>query len=375
MSWKQRHRSIQIRLMLSQNRTLLIIVAVWMAASFAILTAQTQDPLTAARILCFFQEDKSPFGFFYASMTDFVVFGLVVSVVMVDLQRQYRPEQTCRILAGEVTDHAVVISFTNVGKRAYELFTERDVPCVVIEEDREVVEDLVREGRPLVLGNGRHESDLLAANVPRAHVVLVACDDLETVMVTCSLVRELNPTCTLISRCYEDDIGEVLAKRYNVKIISTSKMAAEHIKAYAVKHHVKKAIIVGCNSIGRRLIGVMKNLQVAYHIIQDDRKAVDDLADEEPFLFGKFSDRDLLQAAGVSEVDLVVLTEDDLSKTLPCIDRVRQKNTSCKVICRVFHEDAAAMVAHPPFNCDVISTSKYAIETLTAQGAFKSLGL
>jgi len=364
-----------MRLMVSQNRTLLLVVLGWLAASFFILVAQTQDPVTAARILFFFQEDKSPFGYFYASMTDFVVFGLVVSVVMVDLQRQYRPEQTCRILAGEVTDHAVIISFTNVGKRAYEMFKERDVPVVVIEEDREIVEDLVREGRPLVLGNGRHESDLFAANVPAAHVVLVACDDLETVMVTCSLVRELNPTCTLISRCYEDDIGEVLAKRYNVKIISTSRMAADHIKAYALKHRVKKAIIVGCNSIGRRLIGVMKALEIEYHILQDDRKAVDDLADEEPFLFGKFSDRDLLAAAGVSETDLVVLTEDDLSKTLPCIDRVRQKNTSCKIICRVFHEDAAAMVAHPPFNCDVISTSKYAIETLTAQGAFKSLGI
>src|SRR5690606_4749779 len=162
------------------------------------------------------------------------------------------------ILAGEVTHHAVIISYTNVGQRAYELLAERDVPVVVIEEDRQLVEGLVREGRPLVLGNGRHESDLVAANVAAARVGLVGCEDLETRMVLCDLVRELTSSCTLIARCYEDDIGDVLAKRYNVKIISTSKMAADHIKAYALKHHVKKAIIVGCNSIGRRLIQVMK---------------------------------------------------------------------------------------------------------------------
>ena len=40
------------------------------------LAVQTDDPAAALRILFFFQQDKSPFGYFYSSMTDFVVFGL-----------------------------------------------------------------------------------------------------------------------------------------------------------------------------------------------------------------------------------------------------------------------------------------------------------
>ena len=77
----------------------------------------------------------------------------------------------------------------------------------------------------------------------------------------------------------------------------------------------------------------------------------------------------------VGDADLVILTDDDLSKALTTVDEIRGMNSQCKIVCRVFHDDAADMLSSAPFKCDVISTSRYAVDQLRVQGAFKSVGL
>lgn len=375
VDYRKRSRSLHLALVLRQNSTIVFLLLAWFVLNFVVLLGLGHPLGDALKILTFFKEDGSAWGTWYRTMSDFVVFGLVVGVVMVDVQRRYRPEVTCRVLAGELENHAVVVCFSHLGQRVVEFLEQHHIPTVVIEPDRAVVEDLIRQERPLVLGNGRQRSDLEAANLKAARLVVLSADDLETNSVVASLVRQMNPDCSLIVRVFEDDIGEVLAKRYNATVISTSRLAAEFIKDYASKHNSRYCVIVGGGQMGRRLVKIMTGLNVEYRLIEESRAAVEDLMDNHPVMIGHPADKDLLAQANVPRADLVVLTDDNLSRSLPVIDHIRDLNTSCRIVCRVFHDDAADMITREPFHCDVISTSRYAVDSLARKGAFQKIGL
>ncbi len=375
MDYRKRSRSLHLALVLRQNSTIIFLLLAWFVCNFVVLIGLGHPLGESLLILTFFKDDTSAWGTWYQNMSDFVVFGLVVGVVMVDVQRRYRPEVTCRILAGELSDHAVVVSFSHLGQRVVEFLEQHNIPVAVIEPNRELVEDLIRQERPLVLGNGRQRTDLEAANLKSARLVVLSADDLETNSVVASLVRQMNPGCSLIVRVFEDDIGEVLGKRYAATVVSTSRMAAEFLKDYASKHNARYCVIVGGGQVGRRLVKVMTDLNVEFRLIEENRAVVEDLMDNHPILIGPPADSDLLEQANVPKADLVVLTDDNLSKSLPVIDHVRDMNTSCRIVCRVFHDDAADMITREPFHCDVISTSRYAVESLARKGAFKKIGL
>ncbi|MEW6278433.1 MAG: NAD-binding protein [Candidatus Eremiobacterota bacterium] len=375
MDWKRRSRQLHLSLLIKQNSGIIALLAGWFVVNFLILAGTCPDVRHALLVLTFFETPTTAWGTWYQNMSDFVIFGLVVGVVMVDVQRRYRPEVTCRVLAQEMHDHAVVLSYSHLGQRVVELLDHFHLPSVVVEADRSLVEDLIRQERPLVLGSGRQRTDLEAASVARARLVVLAPDDLETISVTASLVRQMNPDCALVCRCYDDDIGEVLAKRYKATVISVSRLAADFIKEYSAKHKVRHAVIVGGGHVGRRLVAVMKTLGAEYRLIETRREIVEDLMENEPILIGSASDPDVLREAEVERTDLVVLTDDNLSHSLPVIDHVRDMNTGTRIVCRVFQDDAADMITREPFCCDVISTSRYAVEHLARQGVFRALGV
>lgn len=68
-----------------------------------------------------------------------------------------------------------------------------------------------------------------------------------------------------------------------------------------------------------------------------------------------------------------MLCDDDLGKNLIRVDRIRDLNARTRIICRAFHDDAAAILTRPPFECLVVSSSKLAVESLARGGAFREL--
>lgn len=377
MSWKKRQRQIQIRLLFRQNLWLWLFLLAWMIVFFLVFHNEGHTSAEALAMLVFLRADSGNAAYFYTQMTQMVIFGLVVSVLMVEMQRQVRPETTCRIMAEELEGHAVIFHYSNLGKRVWQLLRDADVPVSVVEPDSARLEEMIREGYPCLVGSGRSSADLEAVNVRGARLVVVTCDDLESLAVICSLVRKQNPRCPLVARCFEDDLGEVLAKRYNATVISTTRLAAKFLKDYAARNRCQRALVVGGGQLARRMFPILQAMNCKYTCIVANHEVVDDLSDDahEIFFYGKSQDRDLLKDAGIGECDLVILSDDDLNQSLATVDRIRQLNTSCKIVCRVFHDDSADMLSHPPFNCEVISTSRYAVDHLRDAGAFAAVGL
>jgi Trk K+ transport system NAD-binding subunit len=87
------------------------------------------------------------------------------------------------------------------------------------------------------------------------------------------------------------------------------------------------------------------------------------------------SDPAEIAAAGVAEADLVVLCDDDLGDNLVRVDRIRDLNKRARIVCRAFHEDAAEILTRSPFDCIVLSTSRYAADSLARSGVFRDVGI
>jgi Trk K+ transport system NAD-binding subunit len=188
-------------------------------------------------------------------------------------------------------------------------------------------------------------------------VVVIAPVALETAAVACRIVRAANPGCRLVVRCADDDVGQILAKAYSARVLSTSKIAARFILARALRAGVRRAVVIGHNNVGRRVAEALAGERIACALIPVTE------------------DRAALAAAGVAGAELIVLADDDLGKNLVRVDRVRELNPDGLVICRVFQDDAAELLTQKPFGCVVLSTSRLAAELLADEGVFRDVGV
>jgi Trk K+ transport system NAD-binding subunit len=374
-------RRVRAQLLLEQNRAALTLVLLWFVANYLIFTLALHHPAREALLtLFYFREDPTQWGHFYMIMSDFVVFGMVVSVVATGVSRHYRPEQTCSILAESARDHVVVIGYTNLGKRVVELCHHHKVPVVVVDPERERVASLVQNEQPLVIESAAEATALRAASVHRAKLVVIAEDGVEAGAIAARKVRALAPKVALVVRCADDDVGQVLARAYEAKVISTSRLAARHVEHAASKHGPKRCVLIGNNSLSARIYSVLRPRGIDVKVLDDsEQKSKPEPGSpavaSEDIVKGAATDYDALRAAGAHDAELVVLTGDNLGHALVTCERVRDLNATARVIVRVFHEDAAAILTQAPFRAEVVSSSRHALRTLVRDGLFEPVGV
>lgn len=358
MTTKVNRYWVRLGLALRQNRGALLFIATWLLVNYGVFVRSFGMSRSAAALIAVCVTKASGgWPSAYQSFTEVVVFGVIASLVVTNVTRKYRPEETCRALAQRATDHVVVIGWTNLGRRVADLVTDGGRTVVVVEENAALVSALVSEERPLVIGSGQERGVLEDAAVRRAKVVVIATDDLETAAVASRFVREMNATCELIVRCSDDDVGAVLAKTYRARAVSTSRLAAAFIQGQALKARARAVVVLGKNSVGERVAEALAEKRIPYAFID----VTEDVAQ--------------LAAAGVAEADMVIVCDDDLGKNLVRVDRIRDLNKRTRIICRAFHDEAAEVLARAPFDCVVLSTSKHASESLARAGAFREVGI
>lgn len=372
-------RRIRARLLFVQNRAAILVVLLWFVANYFVFTlALGRSAHDALSALFYFTEDPTRWGHFYMIMSDFVVFGMVVSVVATGVSRHYRPEQTCQILAERARNHVVVVGYTNVGKRVVELCHHHGIPVVVVDADRERVATLVHHEHPLVIESGSESTALAAASVQRAKLVIIAEDGVEAGAITARRVRAIAPDVSLIVRCADDDVGQVLARAYNARIVSTSRLAAKHVEQAASKHGTRRCVLIGYNSLSARIFAALSAKGIDVKVVHDGRdkpEASAPIVPAEAIVKGAASDYEVLRAAGAHDAELVVLTGENLGHALVTCERVRDLNAQARVIVRVFHEDAAAILTQSPFRAEVVSSSRHALRSLVREGAFEPVGV
>lgn len=117
-----------------------------------------------------------------------------------DTERQY--------LQGQV----VLVGYGRVGRRIAQALAARAIPYVVVEQNRELVEDLRKDNLVSVCGNAADPEVLVQAHVAHAAMLVVATPDAVHVRQVADTARTLNPGIEIVLRTHGEVESELLRK-------------------------------------------------------------------------------------------------------------------------------------------------------------------
>ena len=104
----------------------------------------------------------------------------------------------------------VLVGYGRVGRRIAAELMARDIPFVVAEQNRELVESLREQGMAAVWGDAAEPVVLIQAHIARAKVLVVATPDTLNVRQMVENARTLNPAIETIVRSHNEDEAQLL---------------------------------------------------------------------------------------------------------------------------------------------------------------------
>ncbi|MDR1349468.1 MAG: cation:proton antiporter [Zoogloeaceae bacterium] len=117
------------------------------------------------------------------------------------------PMSTARkYLEGQV----VLVGFGRVGARIARALKAEDIPYVVVEQNRERVEDLRKRGLVAVCGNAAEPAVLIQAHIARAAMLVIASHTPMDVRAMTEIARALNPGIEIVIRTHSEDESDLM---------------------------------------------------------------------------------------------------------------------------------------------------------------------
>jgi CPA2 family monovalent cation:H+ antiporter-2 len=113
-----------------------------------------------------------------------------------------------KYLQGQV----VLVGYGRVGKRIAEALEASRIAYVVVEQNRELVEDLRQQGKVAVSGNAADPVVLVQAHVAEAAMLVVATPDPFNLRQMAETARTLNPGIEIVLRTHSEDESVLLCK-------------------------------------------------------------------------------------------------------------------------------------------------------------------
>jgi hypothetical protein len=224
---------IRAKIFLRSCRWGFAILAAWFAfGTFAFYHWERSSLSEAMKVALFIRFQPSDFWPIYSIWGQWVVFGVVISLFVLQALQRYNPLEACRMLAREMNNHAIIVGYTHLGARVVEHFRRTAQPYVLIDRNPAVVDDLVRAGEPIIVDNAGEETTLTDAGVERASLVVIATNNIDTALLVTKRARQRNKQVPIIVRCYLDEFTEILEGLGATEIISSSKSAFREIASH-----------------------------------------------------------------------------------------------------------------------------------------------
>jgi monovalent cation:H+ antiporter-2, CPA2 family len=136
-----------------------------------------------------------------------------------------------------LTGHVLLVGYGRVGRRIGEALTQRGVPIVVAEQNREIVERLRELGIPAVSGDASDPAVLIQAHIVRAHMLVIAAPDTFRARKMLEIARTLNPDVETVVRTHSDEEAALLQKEKAGKVFF-----GEHELALGMTRYVLELI-------------------------------------------------------------------------------------------------------------------------------------
>ncbi|HQC29583.1 MAG TPA: YbaL family putative K(+) efflux transporter [Methylotenera sp.] len=141
-----------------------------------------------------------------------------------------------KYLEGQV----VLVGYGRVGRRIAQELTVHDIPFVVAEQNREVVERLRKEDVPAVSGNAAEPSVLIQAHIANASMLVVATPDTIDVRKMVDTAKALKPEIRIVLRTHSEDESELLQKDNLGTVFYGEEELANGMSKFVVSHFAPK---------------------------------------------------------------------------------------------------------------------------------------
>ncbi|MFT3666875.1 YbaL family putative K(+) efflux transporter [Piscinibacter sp.] len=119
-----------------------------------------------------------------------------------------------RYLARQV----VLVGYGRVGQRIARALREQGIPCVVVDENRERVEELRAQGLPAVSGDAAEPAVLIQAHIAEAALLVIAVPGALGVRQMIATARTLNPQVQVAVRSHHEDEAKWLAAEGGARV-------------------------------------------------------------------------------------------------------------------------------------------------------------
>ncbi|MCP3906372.1 MAG: hypothetical protein GY715_22355 [Planctomycetes bacterium] len=176
-----------------------------------------------------------------------IIEGIVdFSLVLRDRRRFER--SWCVMLASSFQDHIVLVGLGRLGYRTFLTLRRLGEPVVVItlDENNEFLEQVRRDGSPLLLGDARQEALLEDANIAKARSIIVATsDDLANLEIALD-ARKLRPGIRVVLRMFDQNMADKVGDGFNIQMaMSPSAISAPTFATCAVAPATVNSVVVG----------------------------------------------------------------------------------------------------------------------------------
>lgn len=185
-----------------------------------------------------------------------VLVDAIVEFASLLRDRQRSERRWCRIMAGGMSNHIVLVGLGRLGYRTFTLLRKLGERVVVIEANpqNQFLEDVRRDGSPLIVGDARRELILQDANIAAARcIVLATTDDLANLEIALD-ARRLAPHVRVILRMFDQNMADKVQEGFGIQIAMSQ--AAISAPAFALK--AVEESIVGGVVVGDRLVVSMR---------------------------------------------------------------------------------------------------------------------
>ncbi|MFT4060247.1 MAG: cation:proton antiporter [Legionella sp.] len=138
-------------------------------------------------------------------------------------------------LAGQV----VLVGYGRVGKRVVHLISEKAIPYVVVDENRELIESLRAAGFSAVYGDASDPSVLIQSHIARASMLMILTSDTVNVRKMIQCAYKLNPEIEIVVRTHDEEEAMLLQEEISGKVFFAEGEIARNMGEYALNRYGK----------------------------------------------------------------------------------------------------------------------------------------
>ena len=135
----------------------------------------------------------------------------------------------------------VLVGYGRVGRRIAEVLVKHGIPFVVAEQNREIVDQLRKDGIHAVAGNAGEPAVLIQAHIARAGMLVIATPDTFHVRAMVETARLLNPNIKTVVRTHNEEEAELLRSELAGKIFIGEEELANGMTDFVVTNFERKS--------------------------------------------------------------------------------------------------------------------------------------